>query len=439
LWIKKLDWLAAQGGMALINVHPDYVNFNGQYPPTEFPVSMYRDLLLHVKTKYNGQCWHGLPRELAKFVLPHRSSLMQRQTSLTRSSPSSRNIKIWIDLENTPHIPFFNPIIKELKKRGHTVVLTARDAYQTCEMAHLYGMKFSQIGRHYGKHKILKAFGLIIRFLQLLPFALRERPVLAVNHGARAQTLTCKFLKIPSITIMDYEHTSGSGMGHTFWMIIPEVVATEGGGKVGNDKLLTYSGIKEDVYVTEVKPDPAILQQLRLEGSKIVITVRPPAVEAHYHNKEADVLFTHFMNRAVNFDGAKVVLLPRNKRQEAQIRNDYPQWFKDGKVIIPETVVEGMNLLWFSDLVVSGGGTMNREAAALGVPVYSIFRGTIGAVDHYLQKEGRLTLIENTEDVDRKIILVPRVKGTTVDTTPRKAMSDIINHIEDIINSACND
>jgi predicted glycosyltransferase len=191
------------------------------------------------------------------------------------------------------------------------------------------------------------------------------------------------------------------------------------------------------VYVTELKPDPAILKQLRLEGAELVITVRPPAIEAHYHNTEADVLFLHFMNRAVNFNGAKIVLLPRNKRQEAKIRSECPDWFKDDKVIIPDTVVEGMNLLWFSDLVVSGGGTMNREAAALGVPVYSIFRGTIGAVDHYLQAEGRLILIENVSDVDHKIMLTRRVKGTTVDTTPRKALSDIVNHIEDIINSEC--
>jgi predicted glycosyltransferase len=96
-----------------------------------------------------------------------------------------------------------------------------------------------------------------------------------------------------------------------------------------------------------------------------------------------------------------------------------------------------MNLLWYSDLVVSGGGTMNREAAALGVPVYSIFRGTIGAVDRYLEAEGRLTLVTSVEDVDKKILLVPRVKGTTVDTMPRKALSDIVNHLEDIINSEC--
>ena len=435
IWITKLDWLAAQGGMALVNIHPDYINFKGAHTSTEFPISFYRDLLQYVKAKYQGQYWHALPKEVAQFALPHRNSLTQRQTSLTRTSPTSREVKIWIDLENTPHIPFFNPIIKELEKRGHRVVLTARDAYQTCEMANLYGLKYARIGQHYGKHMILKALGLGVRILQLLPFVLREKPSLGLNHGARAQTTLCNWLNIPNVMIMDYEHSSGTGISHSEWKIVPEVVANCRVDKIENDKLLTYAGIKEDVYVTELKPDPAILRQLKLEGARVVITVRPPAIEAHYHNKEADVLFTHFMNRAVNFDGAKVVLLPRNKRQEAQIRSEFPAWFQDGKVMIPDMVVEGMNLLWYSDLVVSGGGTMNREAAALGVPVYSIFRGTIGAVDRYLQKEGRLILIENVQDVDEKILITPRAKGATVDATPRKAMSDIIDHIEDIINS----
>jgi len=48
-------------------------------------------------------------------------------------------MKIWIDLDNTPHVPFFKPIIRELEKRGHEVVLTARDAFQVCELADRMG------------------------------------------------------------------------------------------------------------------------------------------------------------------------------------------------------------------------------------------------------------------------------------------------------------
>jgi hypothetical protein len=148
-------------------------------------------------------------------------------------------------------------------------------------------------------------------------------------------------------------------------------------------------------YAAELNPDPALVNELGLDQAEIIVTVRPPATEAHYHNHESETLFVEFMNRLCTTPKTKAVLLPRNKRQEAQIRSSHGNWFENSQVVIPMKAVDGLNLLWHSDLVVSGGGTMNREAAALGIPVYSIFRGKIGAVDRQLQKEGRLTLIDD--------------------------------------------
>jgi predicted glycosyltransferase len=59
-------------------------------------------------------------------------------------------------------------------------------------------------------------------------------------------------------------------------------------------------------------------------------------------------------------------------------------------VIVPERAVDAQSLIAFSDLVVSAGGTMNREAAALGVPVYTTYGGRLGGVDEALIREGRL-------------------------------------------------
>ena len=162
------------------------------------------------------------------------------------------------------------------------------------------------------------------------------------------------------------------------------------------------------------------------------MTVRPPATEAHYHNPESEKLFVQFMNRLCNTQGAKAVLLPRNKNQETELRKHWPQWFEDSKVIIPKGAVDGLNLLWHSDLVVSGGGTMNREAAALDIPVYSIFRGKTGAVDGQLQSEGRLMLIESVEQVQR-IAFRHRDKAGSPDKHPRQALRDIVDHVEEIV------
>jgi predicted glycosyltransferase len=94
--------------------------------------------------------------------------------------------------------------------------------------------------------------------------------------------------------------------------------------------------------------------------------------------------------------------------------------------------VDGLNLIWHADLVVSGGGTMNREAAALRVPVYSIFRGKIGAVDHQLQKEGRLILVETVEDVDR-IPLRHRSRSPDAEAHSAPALAVVVNHIIDVV------
>lgn len=347
---------------------------------------------------------------------------------------SNSKPRIWIDLENTPHVPFFEPIIDELRARGYPVTVTARDAFQVCDLADAKGMPYVKIGRHYGKNRFLKVAGLCWRSLQLAPVALRERPALALNHGSRAQILLCNLLRIPSMLIMDYEHSQGIPFMGPTWELVPDVV----GGKdtwhtSSQDQLLKYPGIKEDVYAWKLVPDPGILSSLGLETSDLIVTVRPPATEAHYHNPESEKLFTRFMERACLTPGTRVVLLPRNKKQADVIRRHYPEWFANARTVIPREAVDGMNLIWHSDLVVSGGGTMNREAAALGVPVYSIFRGPIGAVDRELARQGRLILVEDEEQVESEILLKKRQARPLNEMTSRKVLLYIVDTIETIL------
>ena len=362
--------------------------------------------------------------------------------SIHTTRPASRaatapRMKIWIDLENTPHIPFFKPIMRELEQRGYAVTLTARDAFQVCELADKFGLNYKKIGRHYGKNRLLKAWGLAWRSLQLLSFALREKPVLGLSHGSRAQIFLCNLLRIPTVMIMDYEHCSAPPLVRPRWEIVPDTMFKESLHCKTRERIRTYSGIKEDVYAPEFKPDASLLQQLSIGNGNIIVTVRPPATEAHYHNPESEVFFNHFMERVTRTPGVTAVLLPRNKKQEADIRAQNPQWFENGKTVVPKQAVDGLNLLWHSDLVVSGGGTMNREAAALGVPVYSIFRGKIGAVDRDLQSQGRLTLIEKVADVQNKIALKHRKQAGAQVSSPRKALQEIVGHVDAIIKSDC--
>lgn len=346
-------------------------------------------------------------------------------------------MKIWIDLDNTPHVPFFAPIMRELERRGYGVVLTARDAFQVCELATRAGLAYTKVGRHYGKNRWLKVWGLGWRSLQLLPFMIRHRPILGLSHGSRSQIVLCNLLHIPTIMVMDYGSAQTPPLVRPRYEIVPDILLKESLHCKAKERVRSYSGIKEDVYAPAFRPDPALLPQLGLEGNDLLVTVRPPANEAHYHNPESETLFTAFMNRLCVAPRARAVLLPRNKHQEAEIRAHWPQWFQNSKVIIPPEAVDGLNLVWYSDLVVSGGGTMNREAAALGVPVYSIFRGKIGAVDRQLQHEGRLTLIERVEDVQNKILLEPRKKDKLPAARPRVALQQIVDHVEEIVRLEC--
>ncbi|MDT3669331.1 MAG: DUF354 domain-containing protein [Aromatoleum sp.] len=342
--------------------------------------------------------------------------------------------KIWIDLDNTPHVPLFKPLVRELDRRGHAVVLTARNAFQVCELATRSGMKYTQIGKHYGKNSVMKVWGLGWRSVELFPFVRRERPGIGLSHGSRSQILLCNALRIPSVMMADYEHVQMPIFVRPRWEIVPAALSGTRLHATRENRILRYQGIKEDIYVPEFTPDAALRDRLGLQGASVVVTVRPPANEAHYHNPEAELLFAECVKRVCATPGAKAVLLPRNRNQEAQIRREWPEWFSEGKVVIPSEAVDGLNLLWYSDIAVSGGGTMNREAAALGVPVYSVFRGKLGAVDRRLNEEGKLVLIEDMHDVETRFVVRPRDRANErSQRLNRGVLSEILDHIDRIV------
>lgn len=360
-----------------------------------------------------------------------------RQTviSLEQVKRGSSHAKIWIDLDNSPHVPFFSPIIEELEKRGYSILLTARDCFQVCELAKLLNLKAKVVGRHYGKSKILKVGGTVLRALQMFPIALKEKPDLAISHGSRAQLLCSTLIRIPCVTIFDYEFARGPiFLDPNSWAMIPDVIPVSSVVTHRKDRIVQYPGIKEDVYVPRFKPDSRLRTQLGLAEENLVVTLRPPAEEAHYHNPESDKLFKAVVEFMNDKGEVRMVVLPRNHKQADSIRKMWPHLFAAGKMMIPEHVVDGLNLIWNSDLVVSGGGTMNREAAALHIPVYSVFRGKIGAVDRYLAEKGRLVLLETVEDV-HKISLRRREKMSGLGNNNSAALDTIVDQVARVLES----
>ena len=338
--------------------------------------------------------------------------------------------KIWIDLDNSPHVPFFIPIIQELIERGYSVLVTARDCFQVCGLADLHKLPYKRVGRHYGKNKFVKMVGLMVRALQLAPTVVRARPCMAISHGSRSQMIAARLLGIPSVVVFDYEFVKGLSAMRPVLAIMPEVIPDSTIPKFILH-VAKYSGIKEDVYVPFFKPQSGLLEELGIDESKVIVTVRPPATEAHYHKPESDVLFKEAVEWLSLRSDVVMVLLPRNDNQAAFIKETWPSLVDCGKLIIPDHVVDGLNLIWYSDLVISGGGTMNREAAALSVPVYSIFRGKIGAVDNYLAEQGRLVLVETVEDIQKKISVKKRDGKMETIVGNSSALYRIVSAIEE--------
>jgi uncharacterized protein len=310
-------------------------------------------------------------------------------------------MRIWIDLANSPHVPFFRALIPEFIARGHQVEITARDFAQTVELATNAGMMPHVIGGHGGGSITGKAGNLIGRAGALRKWAHDRGLELALSHNSYAQIAAAAALRIKAVTLMDYEHQPANHLAFRLAsrVIVPRVFPAGELRRFGASmrKVKRYDGTKEDVYLADFVPDPAFVETLRgldVAGEDVLVVARPPAREALYHRFENE-LFDELLSDLSTRRDIKIILLPRSDTQRA----DYEQR-KFAKLIMPREALDGGNLIAAADLVVSAGGTMNREAAALGVPAVSIYAGKWAAIDEELVKEGRLMRLSSGEEIE---------------------------------------
>ncbi len=337
--------------------------------------------------------------------------------------------KIWIDLGNSPHVPFFLALAEEFTNRGYEVIWTARDYAQTVEMARLAGLDPEVFGTHGGKDPVMKVARFTQRTAQLLRWARGRQIVLAVSHNSLEPLAAAKFLGIPSVNLMDYEHHPNNHISFRLArrVIVPEsfpAQALERFGATGA-KTHRFPGIKEDVYLASFRPDPNFkpeMEKLGVVDGDILVVVRPHAPEALYNRNFENELLDALLDRLASISNVRVVLLPRKDSQGQELRRRHPQ----PNIILPETALDGANLIASADLVISGGGTMNREAAALGVPAATIFTGQPAAIDEYLYNEGRLMKIGSLEDIQNLRLVKKGSLSLRAKTEVRSAVADLI-------------
>jgi len=316
-------------------------------------------------------------------------------------------MRVWIDLANAPHVAFFLPIIGELIRRGHSVIISMRDFNQTVELAHRSGLDGTVIGKHGGGTSIGKLLNLLGRSGKLAAFASRMAVDVAVSHNSYTQTIAGRRIGARIITIMDYEGQPANHiafrMAHR--VVVPSCFPAEALRRFGakSVKVHRYNGYKEQVYLSDFTPSKTFVKELICSCGmdpnwdpehSVLIVVRTPANMAAYH-RFSNKLFEMLLGRLNGLSGATVVLLPRSDHQRIYYAGKFP------RIYLPKQPLPGNDLVYHSDLVISAGGTMNREAAILGTPVCTIFAGKLPAADQTLIALGRLKSLETESDLEQ--------------------------------------
>jgi predicted glycosyltransferase len=337
------------------------------------------------------------------------------------------SMRLWIDLANSPHVPFFRALKEKFVALGHEVEVTARDFAETVSLATAAELSPHVIGGYGGRRIAGKAGNLSTRAWSLSRWAHKRGFDLAISHNSYSQILAARALRLKTVTLMDYEYQPANHLAFRLSsrIIVPESFPDELLHRYGAPakRVRHYNGIKEDVYLAGFQPDPSFsarLCELGINPDNVLVVMRPPAHDALYHRFQNE-LFDEAVASLQAHENVKIILLPRNDSQRALYSP-----FAGANFIIPGEPLPGADLIAASDLVISAGGTINREAAALGVPAASIYAGNWAAVDEQLVHEGRLQRISVVSDIEDLSLKKKRALN------PRRA-TEVINEVVSLI------
>jgi uncharacterized protein len=329
-------------------------------------------------------------------------------------------VRVWVDLTNSPHVLVMRPLIEAMREDGHEVEVTAREFAQTLELLDRFGLEHTPIGRHRGGRMSSKGLGLLSRTAALGRWARGRGFDVAMGHGSNDVAVAAALLRIPSATAFDYEwaaaqHHVNCRLARA--VVVPEAIPPERLSRYGaTGKLRRYPGLKEEYYLADFEPETAVLDELGLSADAALVVVRTPPEVSLYHRFE-NPLFRGVLERLKTED-AHVVVLPRTPEQREEV-------MRLGSFIVPERAVDAQSLVALADLVVSAGGTMNREAVALGTPVFTTFEGRLGAVDEALLRGGRLKKLEDPTQV--KVQRRSKNGGERVRRDPRELIKLLLS------------
>ena len=318
-------------------------------------------------------------------------------------------MKVWVDCTAAAHPIVLRPVIAGFRERGHEVAVTAREYGQLVGILERLGIEHEVFSAHGGASAAAKARALATRSAALVRWGRRRRFDLALAHGSVDVAVVGTLLRVPSVQMQDYEW---AGLQRKLsWraarrVIVPDAIPLDRLEAAGarRSKLVRYPGLKEDYYLADFVPDESVLAELGVDRERILAVVRPPPETSAYHAENP--LYGGVIERLAGDPRTTAVIIPRTDSQrDALLARGDPS------LIVPDHALDAQSLIAFADLVVSAGGTMNREAVALGTPVYTIFSGRMGAVDERLIGDGRLRELGDPAELElRKRDSVPGVR-----------------------------
>ena len=311
-------------------------------------------------------------------------------------------MRVWVDCTAAAHPLVLRPIVEALERAGHEVAITTREYGQTTGILDRLGLAYEVVGRHAGSGTAAKGLAVARRSAALARWARGRRFDLGLAHGSVDIAVVGALLRIPTVQMQDYEHAGLQrklSWGLARRVLVPDAIPLDRLKRAGAKpaKVFRYPGLKEDYYLADFQPSPQVLEELGLGelgiepgrgDDRVLAVVRPPPETSAYHADNP--LYERVLERLAADPAAVAVVIPRTERQrEAALARSEPS------LVLPERAIDAQSVIAYADLVVSAGGTMNREAVALGTPVYTIFTGEMGAVDEQLIAEGLLRPLED--------------------------------------------
>ena len=289
---------------------------------------------------------------------------------------SNTVMKIWIDISNAPHAHFFKHLIKRLKE---DVVVTTRAFDSVPQILDINNISYTIIGSHGGSDVKEKLLASSKRILELAEFIADQDIDLAIyKHSVEAPRVAYG-LQIPSLCVVDNEHAVAQNklmLPLSTKVVAPRCIPAEKIMQFGVKRkdLIQFNGICELAHVSNFTPDPGVLTTLGLNPDQKIVVMRPEPAKANYFNGDRKKTIIKKILQNNSFD--QCVVFPRFDEQKKVLQ--FPN------TVIPEEAVDALSLMYYADLVISAGGSMNREAICVGTPAISTYPEKLLSVTRFL-------------------------------------------------------